>query len=254
MNIFETEIKLQYKNDDEIGISVLIPLYNGVEYLEQSLSSVINQTYHKWQLIIGINGHLENSEIYNTVKNIYNKLDKDKKFNILIKHYDTQGKSKTLNKMVDDCIYDYIAILDVDDYWVPNKLELQIPILKKGYDVVGGKCQYFGERKGTIPQIPVGDFSTSHDIFSANPIINSSVIIKKTDAIWDDENYVPAIGLDDYSMWFKFFLLKKKFYNLDIILCYHRIHTDSAFNFTNNDNINKLKQLWYDYYKNHGRI
>lgn len=232
------------------GISVLIPLYNGVEYLEQSLSSVINQTYKKWEVIIGINGYPEGSDIQKSADITVEKLNPDKKYDIIVKYYSTQGKSNTLNMMTQDTKYNYIAILDVDDDWVPYKLEVQLPYLYE-YDVVGGKCEYFGDKTGS-PPIPLGDITHTHNIFDYNPVINSSVIIKKEYALWDDEKYVePVQGLDDYSMWFKLFFLKKKFYNLDLVLCNHRIHQDSAFNSKCTDNVPILKNLWYKYYTSH---
>lgn len=232
------------------GVSVLIPLYNGIEYLEQSAGSVMKQTYKSWQLIIGLNGNGPISDIESQARGIIETLDPEKKYDVLVKYYDTQGKAKTLNAMVADCKYDYVAILDVDDYWIPEKLELQVPYLNS-YDVVGGKCEYFGEKSGS-PPIPVGDFALFHNIFDYNPVINSSAIINKRDAIWEDENYVrPVPGLDDYSMWFKLYYLKRKFYNIDKILCYHRIHKESAFNAKNNDRVGELKELWSEYFRKH---
>jgi len=151
--------------------------------------------------------------------------------------------------MVCDAEYNHIAILDVDDIWVPNKLELQIPYLNE-YDVVGGKCEYFGDKTGS-PPIPLGDITHTHNIFDYNPVINSSVIINKKYAFWDDENFVkPVAGLDDYNLWFKLFFLKKKFYNIDTVLCHHRLHIDSAFNYKCANNVDILKQLWNQYYNN----
>jgi len=148
--------------------------------------------------------------------------------------------------MVIDTKYDLIAILDVDDYWVDDKLESQVPYMQE-YDVVGGKCQYFGDKEG-IPEIPLG-YILNYNIFSGNPIINSSVMIRKHDAIWDDPNYVQEVpGLDDYSLWFKLYYLKRKFYNIDKVLCLHRIHESSAFNNSNNDNVGLLRFLWGLYY------
>ena len=43
-------------------ISILIPLYNGIEFLEDSVNSVINQTYKNWELLIGINGKYEDND------------------------------------------------------------------------------------------------------------------------------------------------------------------------------------------------
>ena len=45
-------------------ISILIPVYNGIEFIDDSVGSVLNQTYTSWELIIGVNGHPENSEVY----------------------------------------------------------------------------------------------------------------------------------------------------------------------------------------------
>ena len=45
-------------------ISILMPIYNGIEFIEESVSSILQQTYANWELIIGINGHPENSSIY----------------------------------------------------------------------------------------------------------------------------------------------------------------------------------------------
>ena len=43
--------------------SILLPIYNGIEFIEESVNSVINQTYKEWELLILINGHPENSDI-----------------------------------------------------------------------------------------------------------------------------------------------------------------------------------------------
>ncbi len=51
-------------------ISILIPIYNGIEFIDDSVQSVLNQTYTNWELIIGINGHPENSDVYKKAKNM----------------------------------------------------------------------------------------------------------------------------------------------------------------------------------------
>ena len=54
------------------GITVFIPLYNGVEFLKESLSSVVNQTYEKWEVIIGVNGHGIGSDVEKQAIDIMN--------------------------------------------------------------------------------------------------------------------------------------------------------------------------------------
>jgi len=49
-------------------ISILMPIYNGIEFINESVSSILEQTYDKWELLIGINGHPPNSEVYQIAK------------------------------------------------------------------------------------------------------------------------------------------------------------------------------------------
>lgn len=203
-------------------ISILIPIYNGIEFIEESVSSVLNQTYDKWELLIGINGHPENSNVYKIAKEYENKSNKIKVFDF----YTIKGKSNTLNEMVKHCSYNYIAILDVDDIWNPLKLEIQIKKIFQGYDVIGSNCVLFGNRlnkQNIIPNIPLGDISNYNFTFK-NPIINSSSIIKKELCHWNEN------GIEDYDLWLRLQKHKKRFYNCKQILVKHRIHYESAFN------------------------
>ena len=52
-------------------ITILIPIYNGIEYLEESIESVKKQTFKDWELIIGINGHPANSLLNNLCQYYY---------------------------------------------------------------------------------------------------------------------------------------------------------------------------------------
>jgi len=133
----------QFKHEN-IGISVIIPLYNGIEFLPQAIASVVNQTHLIWELIIGINGYPPDSEVEkkaNEIKNMFVN-DKDK---IIVKHYDTKGAPLTINALARDAKYDYVALLDADDYWDACKLEVQIlHAVMSNYDVVGTSCRYIG--------------------------------------------------------------------------------------------------------------
>jgi glycosyltransferase involved in cell wall biosynthesis len=200
-------------------ISILMPIYNGIEFIDESVLSVIQQTYDKWELLIGINGHPQNSEVYKTAQKYETKNSKIKVFDF----YKITGKPNTLNQLIKHCSYDYIAILDVDDIWLNNKLEIQSQYLGN-YDVIGSKCIWIGEREGTIPVIPCGDIS-KFDFTKVNPIINSSSIIRKLLCYWD-----PIEVLDDYDLWLRLRISNKKFFNCDNILVKHRIHSQSAFN------------------------
>ena len=198
-----------------------MPIYNGIEFINESVSSIINQTYKNWELIIGINGHSQNSEIYKIAK----KYEFNKKIKVL-DLYKIKGKSNALNEMIKYSKYEWISLLDVDDIWLPTKLELQIPYINN-YDIIGTMCKYFGDQNN-IPNIPIGDI-TKFNFLQVNPIINSSVLLKK-DLCWWNEN-----GIEDYDLWLKLWKQGKKFYNINTIQVMHRIHNESAFNAQGNN-------------------
>lgn len=206
-------------------ISILMPIYNGVEFIDESVSSVLNQTFTEWELLIGVNGHLENSDVYKIAKSYENKSSQIRVFDF----FEIKGKSETLNKMLDYCSFDYVALLDVDDIWLPEKLNVQKEYLNK-YDVIGTFCVYFGDIEGIIPEIPCGDIS-NHDFFTVNPIINSSSIIRKSLCFWKKE----YDGVEDYDLWLRLRNQNKLFYNVNEPLVKHRICKNSAFNAKGNN-------------------
>ncbi len=198
-------------------ISILMPIYNGIEFIDESIVSILNQTYNNWELLIGINGHIQNSEVYKIAK----KYEINKKIKVF-DFYKIKGKSTTLNELIKFCNYDYVAILDVDDIWIFNKLEIQSTFLNK-YDIIGSKCIYFGDIEGIIPNIPIGNIS-NYNFSLQNPIINSSSIIKKSLCFWNEN------GIEDYDLWLRLRQNNNTFYNCSEILVKHRIHNNSAFN------------------------
>ena len=203
-----------------------MPIYNGIEFIEESVSSILEQTYDQWELIIGINRHPINSEVYKVAKEYEKRSNKIRVFDFP----NIKGKANTLNEMKLSCNYEYIALLDVDDIWHPEKLQIQSQMLGQ-YDVIGTRCIWFGDRPGIVPCIPVGDIS-DFDFTLVNPIINSSALIRKNLCYWN-----PAWdGIEDYDFWLRLRKQGNKFYNYNEILVKHRIHQASAFNAKGNHN------------------
>lgn len=207
-----------------------MPIYNGIEFIHDSVMSIVEQRYTNWELFIGINGHPPSSDVLKIAQ-------KYAELHTNIRVYDmvnSKGKSDTLNQMLTYCNYEWISLLDVDDIWRPDKLEKQVPYMKM-YDVIGTNCRYFGNIN-VCPSIPLGDIS-GVDFRNVNPIINSSCLLKKS-LCWWDSNYD---GIEDYDLWLRLWKNKCKFYNVPEILVLHRIHPESAFNAKGNHiNVNAL--------------
>jgi glycosyltransferase involved in cell wall biosynthesis len=207
-----------------------MPIYNGIEFINDSVMSIIQQKYTNWELLIGINGHPPNSDVFKIAQ-------KYAELNSNIRVYDfvgIKGKSNTLNEMIKYCKYDWISLLDVDDIWLPDKLEKQIPYMEK-YDVIGTNCRYFGERDNE-PGVPFGDIS-KFDFHRTNPVVNSSCLLKKSLCFWDPMHD----GVEDYDLWLRLWKNKCNFYNVPEIQVLHRIHQSSAFNANDKNNSDAVK-------------
>lgn len=220
-------------------ISICIPLYNGIDFLSETLDSVKNQTFVDFEILIGINGHGEDGgEVYLKAKKIVSSLLLDEKCRIFV-FGDLKSAPLTINRLVSLSKYDWIAHLDADDIWKPEKLQKQVEIILKGsVDVIGTHCQYFGERE-IIPKLP-SHFIDPAFWYYINPLIHSSVVIRKELA-----EYSTRFVCYDLDNWLRLFKMNKVFYNVPEILVLHRVYSGSHFNASNNQDprIVRIKYL-----------
>ena len=102
-------------------VSVIINCFNGEKYLRETLDSVVTQTYKNWEIIFWDNQSTDKSaEIYKSYK------DSRLKYYYASSHADILYEAR--NYALKKTNGDFIAFLDVDDWWLPNKLEKQIPL------------------------------------------------------------------------------------------------------------------------------
>jgi teichuronic acid biosynthesis glycosyltransferase TuaG len=223
-----------------VFISILTPVFNGVEFLEECVRSVIPQTFPDWELWIGVNGHGDDG---GTVAQVAYQVAKlDSRIHVVIQGPPLKGKVESLNHLVSLTTTEWIAILDCDDIWEPRKLEMQVRAMHShayGADVIGTCCQYFGERYEIIPL--ESGYIDPAILENHNPIINSSSLIRRRFCNWElnDINF----AMDDYHLWMKICLSGGKLYNIPELLVWHRIHNNSAFN--SKGHTNYALRSWY---------
>jgi glycosyltransferase involved in cell wall biosynthesis len=114
--------------EQSIKVSVIIPAYNRVSYLDQTIRSVLQQTYTNIELIVVDDGSTDGS--YEKVKAYGEKLT-------LLTHENrkNKGQSAAINLGMKKVTGKYIAILDSDDYWELDKISIQVDFLEKNPDV-----------------------------------------------------------------------------------------------------------------------
>jgi hypothetical protein len=147
--------------------------HNTDKAFDDSITSIINQTYKEWELKIVLYNINENDACF-----IQNYKDIDDRIDI-IKYFENElnTPSKALIKVAsDECKYNHIAVLFINDVWFTNKLELEVNTLLKytRIDVLGSESIYENQKSG----IPEGELY-KFNIFKVNPFVNSSVVIKK---------------------------------------------------------------------------
>lgn len=205
-------------------VTVIIPIYNGSQYLRSCLTSILKQTYRNMEVIIGLNGHPIDGETFQNIKHVVSDMKTD--IDIRVMQFEVASKVITSNRLVQEANGERIALLDVDDLWLPEKLQKQIDVVNEhDFAVVGTQCEYFGDKTGS-PSIILGRIA--NDAFMhTNHIINSSFLMRKELAWWDPSS---KPGVDDYDLWLRLASKGYSFYNVPEILVRHNVSTSTFFN------------------------
>ena len=203
-------------------ITVLTPLYNGIEFLEECVNSVIQQSFTDWEMLIAVNGHGADGGA--AAEQARALAAKDARIRVLVQPPPIDDKVKSLNDAVTRAAGEWIALLDCDDVWHGDKLRRQVEALATGAAVIGTFAAYIGERSGS-PLLCPGYVSPYH-LLTCNHIINSSALVQRKFCTW---RYPEGEPLEDYDLWMRIVLQGGQLYNVPEVLTYHRIHASSAF-------------------------
>lgn len=126
------------KTNKDIRISVVIPVFNCAEYISESLNSVFSQTIKPHEVIVVDDGSTDNLNV----------MLKAFKNNIIHIRQKNQGVSAARNTGITISSGEYIAFLDADDIWFPEKLELQCNLIKPGTDFIFCYKEVFDDDTG----------------------------------------------------------------------------------------------------------
>ncbi|MDA7717836.1 glycosyltransferase [Pseudomonadales bacterium] len=106
-------------------VSIIMPSYNVSRFISESIESVMAQTYQNWELIICDDGSTDRTlEIALSYKN------RDKRIQVL-RNRNSKGAPGARNTSLEHSTGRYIAFLDSDDLWLPNKLSLQLEFMTR---------------------------------------------------------------------------------------------------------------------------
>lgn len=187
-----------------LGVSVIIPTYKRPTYLKKAIESVFAQTYKDWELIIV--GRLDGAQDQ-TLEVIRHCQDKGVSIDFIEQH--EMGISSARNMGIEKAKGDYVAFLDDDDCWTPNKLEIQVKYMEANPNIglVYGCVQTYrpvnGQLKATTlhpRELP----TTLEGIMGDVWITSSTVMIRKScleGMVWFDSRYTIS---EDWDLWLRF--------------------------------------------------
>ena len=137
--------------------SVIMPVYNGADFIDEAIKSVLEQTYTDWELIVVNDGSTDKTA------EVLSKYTNNEKIHILIQ--ENKGVSAARNNGISRSKGEYIAFLDADDLWHKNHLEVLKSLTDKypsaglygtftRTELVNGEvteeCNYFKNREETV--------------------------------------------------------------------------------------------------------
>lgn len=222
-------------------ISVIIPCYNQGEFLEESVNSVLNQTFKDFEIIIVNDGSTDEKTI-----EILNKFDKPK---TRIINTSNQKLSSARNNGIKEASGKYILPLDADDVVGPDYLELANNVLDEnlGIGIVYCNAEYFGAMQGCW-ELPPYSFP---DILLSNCIFCSS-LFRKSD--WEKVGgYNPNMiyGFEDWDFWLSLIELGVLVCKIDKVMFYYRKHeTDSMLQALGGMNVLSMRKQILENHKN----
>jgi len=122
-------------------VSVIMPVYNAESFVADAIRSVQAQTFSNWQLLVCDDGSTDNSlEVVQALAKVDNRI-------VVLTNDEPKGAAGARNTCLSEAQGRYIAFLDSDDLWLPNKLEKQIKFMTdEEQTFVFGYCQSMSEQ------------------------------------------------------------------------------------------------------------
>ena len=216
---------------NEGKVSIIVPVYNAENFLHRTVDSILAQTYENWELLLADDCSTDQSR---DIMKSYT----DERIHCFYCEKNS-GPAGARNLALRHASGQYVAFLDADDFWLPQKLEKQISFMKKGNYPFSFTSYEFADanavRSGTVAHAPerVG----YKEILRSSTIAPSTAVLDRnqinTALIYMPEN----VRLEDASTWMQIMKTGVVAYGLDEILTIYCRHKGAYSG-------NKLDAVW----------
>jgi teichuronic acid biosynthesis glycosyltransferase TuaG len=161
------------ENDME-KVSIITPCYNASEYIQETYEYLKAQSHSNWEWIVFDDCSTDNS------LNLLKLLSNSDKRVLAYENSKNSGAAVTRNNCLNKATGEFLAFLDVDDIWKPNKLKIQLDFMKTkkvnfsyhNYELVNAQAKFIKNQN-------VSAIVSAKDLLKFNPFATSSIIIKR---------------------------------------------------------------------------
>ena len=228
-----------------IMISVIVPVYNAEKFIRETMDCVIAQTYPCWELLLVEDGSRDNSvEIIETYIR-----DSGEERIRLICQPENMGAAKARNRGLQEAKGRYIAYLDADDLWLPEKLEHELAYIREkdaafvftGYEFADEN----GKGTGKIVHVPE---TLNYRQALSNTTIFTTTVMFDTQKISKELLEMPVIKSEDTALWWKVLRNGYTAFGLDENLVKYRRPGKSL----SSNKLEAVRRIWNLYRKAEG--
>ncbi|KYO49284.1 hypothetical protein AUP44_17935 [Tistrella mobilis] len=196
-------------------VSVVMAVYDGAAFVAEAIASVLAQTHRHLELIVVDDGSTDD-----TVAVVRSHAARDPRIRLLCRLH--QGHAGALNAGIAAAQGSFIARIDHDDLWHPQRLELQLNWMERhGIDICGAWARRFGAATGTI-RFARGHEAIRYETLFTCPILDSATLFRG--AVLRDNPYPPDAIVRQELVQCVRLLPHYRFANLPRVLCDYRFH------------------------------
>lgn len=222
-------------------VSIIVPVHNAGAYIEKTIETVKAQTYSQWELIL-----VDDCSTDDSRQKIRSHIQENDRKIRLIEKTCNEGAARARNTGIDAARGRYIAFLDADDIWMPDKLEKELAFMKEKQAAFVFTAYEFGDEEGagTGKTVSVPPRLTYFKALSRTVIFTTTVLLD-TDKTGHDLIRMPDVKSEDTATWWK--ILKNGFtaYGLNEVLAVYRRPANSL----SSNKIEAVRRIWNLYRK-----
>jgi teichuronic acid biosynthesis glycosyltransferase TuaG len=201
-------------------ISIIVPVYNAEAYIEDTIQMVLQQTYQDWELLLVDDGSLDGSA--EVIRKYLDLCEASGRIRLICRQTNA-GAASARNTGLDEAAGRYIAFLDADDIWRPEKLEKELAFMKHNDAGFVFTSYEFGNEDGipTGKAVHVPKTLTYKEALSRTVIFTSTVLI---DTLKIDKKLIrmPMVGSEDTAAWWNILRAGYTAYGLEEYLVIYR--------------------------------